>query len=246
MSPQKLDRPQPAIVTGGSRGLGRAAALALADLGCPVTVNYLNNEIAAQAVVDEISANSGRALAVRADVTREDEVRKLIDRARDAFGSAGILINNAGIGPVRDVSDLTVADFDQVISANLRSAFIMTQAALPDMLDMEWGRLIFMSSLAARVGGVISAPYAASKAGAEGLMHYYATHLLKYRVTSNAIAPAFIETDMFSGIQIPPKEQLPLGRMGRPDEVGIIVQALVLCEFMTGQTIHLNAGRYQT
>jgi 3-oxoacyl-[acyl-carrier protein] reductase len=246
MLPQRLDSPQPAIVTGGSRGLGRAAALALADLGCPVTVNYRHNETAAQAVVNEISAKSGRAIAVRADVSRENDVRKLVDQARDAFGPTGILINNAGIGPVRDVSELTVADFDQVISANLRSAFIMTQAALPDMLDMGWGRLVFMSSLAARVGGVISAPYAASKAGAEGLMHYYATHLLRHGVTSNAIAPAFIETDMFSGVKIPPKEQLPLGRMGRPDEVGMIVQTLVLCEFMTGQTIHLNAGRYQT
>jgi 3-oxoacyl-[acyl-carrier protein] reductase len=246
MSPQELDRPKPAIVTGGSRGLGRAAALALADLGCPVTVNYLRNEAAAQAVVDEISAKAGRAIAVKADVSREDDVRELLDRARGAFGPAAILINNAGIGPVRDMSELAVADFDQVISANLRSAFLVTQAALPDMLTTKWGRLVFMSSLAARVGGVISAPYAASKAGAEGLMHYYATHLLKHGITSNAIAPAFIETDMFNGVNIPPKEQLPLGRMGRAEEVGMVVQTLVLCEFMTGQTIHLNGGRYQT
>jgi len=235
-----------AIVTGGSRGLGRAMACAIGAMGCPVVVNYLASADAAAAVVAEITAAGGRALAVQADVSDPAQATALATRSREAFGPTGMLVNNAGIGPRRALLDATDADFDAVLAANLRSAFLMTQAVLPDLLAQRWGRLVFLSSLAARTGGVISAAYAASKAGTEGLMHWYATQGLAHGITANAVAPAFIETDMLAGAPLPPPAQMPLGRMGRPEEVAALVETIVRSGFLTGQTIHLNAGRYMT
>ena len=121
----------------------------------------------------------------------------------------------------------------------------MSQAVIPHM-SARGGRLIFMSSLAARTGGLVSAAYAASKAGLEGLMHYYATALLPRRITANAVAPALIGSDMVSALTLPPPDQLPLERFGRADEVWPVVRAILETEYLTGQTIHLNAGRYMT
>lgn len=237
---------RPALVTGASRGLGRAIAIALGEMGYPVIVNYLANQAAAQSVVTAITQGGGHALAIGADVSREPEVERLFVQAREAFGPPTIVVNNAGIGTHASVTEISPADFDSVIANNLRSAFLVTQAAVPDMMSADWGRLVFMSSTAARIGGIVSVAYAASKAGIEGLMHYYATHLLTYGITANAVAPALFETDMVAGMTLPPTAALPLGRLGRPEEIGLVVKTIVLCEYMTGQTIQVNAGRYHT
>lgn len=246
MNDDALNATRPVLVTGGSRGLGRAIAIALAAHGHPVVVNYQRRADAAAEVVDAIERAGGHALAVAADVGDPAGVEALFDAARDAFGPPAIVVNNAGIGPRATVDEITLAGFDDVIAANLRSAFMVTQAALPAMRAAQWGRLVFLSSTAARIGGIVSPAYAASKAGMEGLMHYYATHLLKDGITANAVAPALVATDMVAGIAPPPPAALPLGRFGRPEEVSAVVELLVACEYITGQTIQVNAGRYHT
>jgi 3-oxoacyl-[acyl-carrier protein] reductase len=241
-----LGNPYHALVTGSSRGIGRAIALALARTGCPTTVNYVRNGQAAEDVVAVIRAGGGTAHAVRADVSNADDVTQLVKQARDAFGPIAILVNNAGIGRQTSVFDNTLEDFEATFATNVRGAFLMTQAVLPDMRDGSFGRLIFLSSIAAMTGGVISTAYAGSKAALVGMMHQYAASLAQWNITANAISPAFIETDLFGGVTLPPAASLPLGRMGRPDEIAVVAQMIVTCGFMTGQTIHVNGGRYMT
>lgn len=235
-----------AVVTGASRGIGRAIAVALAATGCAVTINYVRNRKAANDVVSEIRAGGGNAHAVQADVSDANDVARLVVEARGALGPVSILVNNVGGGRPTAVFDNTVEDFDATFATNVRSAFLTTQAVLSEMRERRFGRLIFMSSIAAMTGGVISTPYAASKAALIGMMHHYAASLSKLNITANAIAPAFIETDLLAGIELPPAESMPLGRLGHPEEIGEVARMIVSCGFMTGQTIHVNAGRYMT
>ncbi len=239
-----LEKPYPALVTGGGRGIGRAIALALAEMGCPVTVNFVQNQTAAAEVVQLIGGQGGRAIAVQADVSEEAEARRLLEAARGAFGPVGILVNNAGIAYQRDVFQSTVAEYDETFTVNVRSAFIMTQAVIGEMRDAKFGRLIFLSSNAARTGGSMSAPYAASKAALEGMMRHYAQRLMGFGITANAIAPAIVETEIFAGKAIPALDKMPMGRMGRPQECAMVAQLLVANGYMTGQTILVNAGRH--
>ncbi len=210
-----------------------------------MVVNYVASEAAAQAVVGEIAAAGGRAVAVRADVSAPREVDALVAASLQHYGRVDALINNAGVGEVTPLEDLDAGGFDRALRANLTSAFLVSQAVIPQM-KARGGRLIFMSSLAARTGGLVSAAYAASKAGLEGLMHYYAAALLEHRITANAVAPALIGSDMASALTLPPPDCLPLGRLGRADEVWPVIRAILDTEYLTGQTIHLNAGRYMT
>ena len=233
------------LITGASRGIGRRLAIEGAREGYAVVINYVANEAAAQDVVREIVIAGGRAAAVRADVGVPGDVDALVAATLERFGRVDVLVNNAGGGPVTPLPDLDANGFEQVMRLNLLSAFLMSQAVIPHMSPYG-GRLIFMSSLTARTGGLVSAAYAASKAGLEGLMHYYAAALLPHRITANAIAPALIASDMTDGMALPSTDQLPFGRLGRPEEVWPVVQAMLDTEYMTGQTIHLNAGRYMT
>ncbi len=241
-----LSKPYPAIVTGGSRGIGRAISLAMAELGCPVTVNYVSAEAAAHDVVGQIEKRGGRAIAVQADVSKEDDVTRLMAAAKKAYGPAGILVNNAAIAYQRDVFKNTVAEYDETFAVNVRSAFLVTQAAIGNMRDMGFGRLIFLSSNAARTGGSMSATYSASKAALEGMMRHYAQRLVAFGITSNAIAPAIVKTDIFNDKVIPPKDQLPMGRMGTPEEIAMVAQLMAVNAYMTGQTILVNAGRHMS
>jgi 3-oxoacyl-[acyl-carrier protein] reductase len=241
----ELSTPHPALVTGASRGLGRTMAVGLAQLGAPVVVNYTSNEAAAADCVSEIVAAGGRAVAIRANVAKPEEARALAEKATNAFGPIGILVNNAGIGPREGVFEATEANWHEVIATNLTSAFLLTQALIPSMRDRKWGRIIFLSSIAAATGGLISAAYAASKAGCEGLSHFYAAQLVGHGITANAIAPALVESDMLRAAGLSP-QQTPLGRFGRAEEVAMVVQMLACNAYITGQTIHVNAGRYMT
>ena len=240
-----LELPRVALVTGGSRGLGRAIALGLAELGCAVAVNYRADTAAADATLAELANRGVRAQVFCADVSHEDEVRGLVTAVEAELGAIDILVNNAGIGPPCGVFEADLAHWDAVQGANLRSAFLVSQAVIAGMAERGWGRLLFLSSIAAHVGGVVSPAYAASKAGMEGLMHFYALHLRERGVTANAIAPALIESDMVHALNIDPAQQ-PLGRFGRPEEVAMLAQTLVCNGFLTGQTLHLNAGRYMS
>jgi 3-oxoacyl-[acyl-carrier protein] reductase len=235
-----------ALVSGGSRGIGRAAAMALAGAGCDVAVNYVQRTSEAAAVVEEITKTGRRACAVQADVSLEAEVRKLVDAVEHQLGSVDILVNNAGIGTLRPFAQLTLSDWHETIATNLTSSFLLSQAVIGGMRQRQWGRLIFMSSLAAQIGGVIGPHYAASKAGMLGLMHSYANLLAKEGITSNAIAPALIDTEMIRDNPKVHPALLPVGRFGKVEEIGDVIVLLAGNGYITGQTIHVNGGMYMT
>lgn len=234
------------ILTGASRGIGRQLAVDCARHGMAVAVNYRSRISDAQEVVDMIEGEGGRAMLVQCDVSRGAEVKEMVVAVVSHFGRIDCLINNAGVGNIVELENLDEEEFEKTIRVNLTSAFLVSQAVIPYMKEQGGGRLIFMSSTAARVGGLISAAYASSKAGMEGLMHYYANYLLGQKITANAIAPALIESDMVRQMTLPPPSEMPLGRLGRPEELWPVVRMLIETEYITGQTIHLNAGRYMT
>jgi 3-oxoacyl-[acyl-carrier protein] reductase len=181
-----------ALVTGASRGIGAAVALTLAELGAAVAVNYRERAADADAVVAKIKAGGGRAVAVAADVSQAAAVAKMVEQVASALGPIDILVNNAGVAIVRGVDDLTEDDFDRTIAVNLKSAFLCTQAVLPAMRARQWGRIVNISSGAARGAGAIGVHYNASKAGMEGLTRGYAARLVKEGITVNAVAPSLI------------------------------------------------------
>jgi 3-oxoacyl-[acyl-carrier protein] reductase len=233
-----------ALVTGASRGIGRAIALALAEAGADVAVNFRSSEGAAQEVSAQIRAMGRRALQVQGDVSRASEVERMVEKVHREMGLITILVNNAGIGAVRSVEEITEADWDEMLAVNLKAPFLVTQAVLPDMRASRWGRIIGLSSVAAQLGGVVGAHYAASKGGVIGLMHYYAAQLAKEGITANAIAPGPVETDMLAGLKQLRPETIPVGRFGVPEEIAAVALMLACNGFLTGQTINVNGGRY--
>jgi 3-oxoacyl-[acyl-carrier protein] reductase len=235
-----------ALVTGGSRGIGRAIARGLARAGANVAINYRSREAEALALRDELRSSGCRAIAVGADVSRAAEVERLISQVRRELGPIDILVNNAGVSTPLPIDRLTERDWDAAIDVNLKSAFLVTQAALPDMRASGWGRLVFLSSVAAQVGGIVGPHYAASKAGLHGMMHYYAAHLAKEGITANVVAPALIDTEMVSANPNARKDLIPVGRFGRPEEVASVVLMLVENAYITGQVVSVNGGWYQT
>jgi 3-oxoacyl-[acyl-carrier protein] reductase len=230
-----------ALVTGGSRGIGAAVAAALAEAGAAVAVNYRERAEDANAVVAGITARGGRAMAVAADVSQAAAVTAMVEQVAAALGPVDILVNNAGIAIVRGVDELTEDDFDRTIMVNLKSAFLCTQAVLPAMRARKWGRIVNITSGAARGAGAIGPHYNASKAGMEGLTRGYAARLVKEGITVNSVAPSLIETDMMRG-RTDLARNIPLGRMGQPAEVAHAVTMVLGNDYMTGQTIVLNGG----
>ncbi len=230
-----------ALVTGASRGIGAAVAAALAEAGAAVAVNYRERSDEADTVVAGIKGKGGRAVAVAADVSQGASVAKMIDQVTSSLGAIDILVNNAGVAIVRGIDDLTEADFDKTIAVNLKSAFLCIQAAVPAMRAKKWGRIVNISSGAARGAGAIGMHYNASKAGMEGLTRGYAARLVKEGITVNAVAPSLIETDMMRG-RSDLARNIPLGRMGQPAEVAQAVLMVLGNDYMTGQTIVLNGG----
>jgi 3-oxoacyl-[acyl-carrier protein] reductase len=235
-----------ALVTGGSRGIGRAIALALAQAGCDVAVGYYRTGDAAHEVAASITAAGRRGLAAGANVSSEDEVRWMIRDVEGALGPVDIVVNNAGIARPQPIEAIAIDDWREVIETNLTSAFLVSQAVLPSMRARGWGRLIMLSSVAAQLGGVIGPHYAASKAGLLGLVHSYAALLAKEGITANAIAPALIDTDMIRNNPKVRPDLLPVGRFGTVDEVADLVVALARNGYVTGQTINVNGGWYMS
>ena len=230
-----------ALVTGGSRGIGAAIVRSLAQAGAAVAVNYRERAGEANALVDAIGEAGGRAIAVAADVSQSDAVARMVHRVESELGSIGILINNAGVAITRDIQDISETDFDQTIAVNLKSVFLCTQAVLPMMRSKGWGRIINVSSGAARGAGSIGPHYNASKAGIEGLTRGYAARLVKEGITVNAVAPSLIETDMMQG-QHNLVSRIPVGRFGKADEVAQAVMMLLDNPYMTGQTVAMSGG----
>jgi 3-oxoacyl-[acyl-carrier protein] reductase len=230
-----------ALVTGASRGIGAAVAVALAEAGAAVAVNYRERADAAGALVADLNKAGHRALAIAADVSQKKAVADMVARIGDELGPVDILVNNAGIAIVRGVDDLSEDDFDRTMSVNLKSVYLCTQAVVPAMRARKWGRIVNISSGAARGAGAIGPHYNASKAGMEGLTRGYAARLVKDGITVNAVAPSLIETDMMGG-RSDLTARIPLGRFGQPEEVAQAVMMALGNDYMTGQTIMLNGG----
>ena len=230
-----------ALVTGGSRGIGAAIVRSLAQAGAAVAINYRERAGEADALVKSIDEIGGRAIAIAADVSQSDAVAQMVKRVDSDLGPIDILINNAGIAITRGVDDLSEADFDQTIAVNLKSVFLCTQAVLPMMRSKGWGRIVNISSGAARGAGSIGPHYNASKAGMEGLTRGYAARLVKEGITVNAVAPSLIETDMMKG-QPNLVSRIPVGRFGKAEEVAQAVMMLLDNPYMTGQTVAMSGG----
>jgi 3-oxoacyl-[acyl-carrier protein] reductase len=229
------------LVTGASRGIGRAIAIALADASAGVAVNYLQGRQEADAVVDAIRTLGGKAVAVQADVSVGTEAAAMVAAVERELGPVDILVNNAGVGLHRSLEDVTEPDFDRTLAVNLKSAFLCTQAVLPGMRARAWGRIVNISSGAARGAGVVGVHYNASKAGLEGLTRGYAARLVREGITVNAVAPSLIDTEMIPA----PSEaaaKVPLGRLGLPQEVAQAVLMVIGNAYMTGQTVQVNGG----
>ena len=232
-----------ALVTGASRGIGSAIALALADCGADVAVNFRARADDANAVAEAVRTRGRKACVAQADVSRGDDVNRLVARVQAELGPIGILVNNAGVALVRGVDELTEADFDRTLAVNLKSAFLCTQAVLPAMRAARWGRIVNISSGAARGGGVIGPHYNASKAGMEGLTRGYAARLVKDGITVNAVSPSLIATDMTDAVP-DAASKVPLGRLGTAEEVAQAVLMVAGNAYMTGQTVQVNGGMH--
>lgn len=231
-----------ALVTGASRGIGAAIAVALAKAGADVAINYRERAVEADAVAAAVRATGRRSVAVAADVSNSEAVAAMVRSVTETLGPPDILINNAGIALIRGIDDVTEADFDTTIAVNLKSVFLCTQAVLPRMRSRGWGRIVNISSGAARGAGGVGLHYNASKAGVEGLTRGYAARLVKQGITVNAVAPSLIETDMVRSGVASSAARIPLGRFGTSEEVAQVVLMLIGNGYMTGQTVALSGG----
>jgi 3-oxoacyl-[acyl-carrier protein] reductase len=235
-----------ALVTGASRGIGRAIAMQLAEAGADLAVNYQRQAEQAAQVCAEIRAVGQRAVAVAADVADSAQVQQLIQTVQQQLGPVDILVNNAGITRPQPLEEITEQDWDDVLATNLKSAFLVTQAVLPGMRSRRWGRIVNVSSVAAQLGGVVGPHYAASKAGMHGLTHGYACLLAAEGITVNAVAPALIDTDMLAAVPRAKAEIIPVGRFGTADETAQAVVMLARNGYITGQTVNVNGGWYMS
>jgi 3-oxoacyl-[acyl-carrier protein] reductase len=231
-----------ALVTGASRGIGRAIALALAEAGADVAANFVSRPREAAGVKSQIANLGRKCVTIQADVSRAGEVAQLVSKTEKLLGAIDILINNAGISRPQPIEEITEQDWDEVITVNLKSCFLMTQAVLPGMRARKSGRIINVSSVAAQVGGVVGPHYAASKAGMHGLTRFYASRLAGEGVTVNSIAPALVRSDMLAQVPNITPERIPVGRFGEPEEVAEAAVMLARNGYITGQTINVNGG----
>jgi 3-oxoacyl-[acyl-carrier protein] reductase len=234
-----------ALVTGGSGGIGKALARGLAAEGLTVAVSYGSRASAAEELASQITAAGGKAAAFKADLRQAEAAGELVTAVEDALGPVDVLVSNAGLGRSQPLEEVFPADFDEMIAVNLRAPFLLAQRCLPPMRERGFGRILFMSSVAAFTGGVVGPHYAASKAGLHGLTHFIAARVASDGITVNALAPALItETGMLPGDPQELRRQIPVGRLGRPGEVADLALAMLRNAYLTNQVISLDGGMY--
>jgi 3-oxoacyl-[acyl-carrier protein] reductase len=236
-----------ALVTGANRGIGAATAERLAAVGIRVAVCYGHDQEAAERVVGSITASGGRAAAVAGDVREPEQLERMASEAESLLGPVDVLVSNAGVAPVQRLEEITVEDWDRVMEVNLRPAFLLAKRLTPGMRERGWGRVVLVSSVAAFTGGIIGPHYTASKAALIGLAHALANPLAPHGVTVNALAPALVGTELLPGDAETRSEltgKIPVGRLGRPEEVAEAVLLLVSNPYITAQTISVDGGMY--
>ena len=237
-----------ALVTGASRGIGRAAALELAKAGAKVAVNFAGNRTAAEEVVSMIEAAGGQAMLVQADVGNAADVDAMVKAVVERFGRIDILVNNAGITRDNLIMRMKEEDWDAVIHTNLKGIFNCTKAVSKLMMKQRYGRIINMASVVGVMGNAGQANYAAAKAGVIGFTKSMAKELASRNITVNAVAPGYISTDMTANLpeqaRLELQSQIPLQRLGNPEDVAAAVLFLVSpgADYITGQTIHVDGG----
>jgi 3-oxoacyl-[acyl-carrier protein] reductase len=232
-----------ALVTGASGGIGQAIALRLAREGATVALGYGTSARPAEALGARIAAEGGRAIALGADLRDPNGPAQLVDAVEAQLGAVEVLVNNAGVGRVQALDEVSSETFDEAIAVNLRAPFLLAQLALPAMAQRGFGRVLFISSVAAFTGGIVGPHYAASKAGLHGLTHFLASRFAGAGVTVNALAPALVaETGMLPGNPEQLREQVPLRRLGQPEEVADLALAILRNPYLTNQVISLDGG----
>lgn len=239
-----------ALVTGASRGIGRAIALTLAEAGADVVVNYAGSEAAAEEVVREIEAMGRKSFKLRANVGSADEAEEMVKQTIEAYGRLDILVNNAGITRDNLIMRMKEEEFDQVINTNLKGVFNCIKAVTRPMMKQRSGRIINISSVVGVLGNPGQANYVAAKAGVIGLTKATARELASRGITVNCVAPGFIETDMTDKLPDEARAglmgQIPLARLGQPNDIAKAVKFLASddASYMTGQTLHVDGGMY--
>jgi 3-oxoacyl-[acyl-carrier protein] reductase len=239
-----------ALVTGASRGIGKATALALAEAGAAVAINYQRSVEAADEVCRAVGKLGVKAFTYQADVSREDEAKAMIDAVVEDFGGIDILVNNAGITRDKSFLKLTKSMWDEVLGVNLNGVFYVTRLVLPAMVESGFGRIINMTSIVGQTGNFGQSNYAVSKGGLIAFTMTLAREVARKGVTVNAVAPGFIETDMTKDLTPAALSTVaamtPLGRLGKPEEVAAAVRFLASpqASYITGQVLPVNGGMY--
>jgi 3-oxoacyl-[acyl-carrier protein] reductase len=234
-----------ALITGASGGIGQALASRLAAEGAATVLAYGASAAPAEALATEIRAAGGRAAAIGADLRDADAPTVLAQLAEETFGPVEVLVCNAGLGRQQTLEEVSSADFDEMLAVNLRAPFLLAQRVVPAMRERGYGRILFMSSVAAFTGGIVGPHYAASKAGLHGLTHFLAARLAPAGITVNALAPALIaETGMLPGDPGQLASRIPVGRLGAPAEVADLAMAILANPYLTSQVISLDGGMH--
>jgi 3-oxoacyl-[acyl-carrier protein] reductase len=233
-----------ALVTGASRGIGKAIALALAAAGCDVAVGYLSRESEARETADAVRALGRRAALAPGDVAKSADVPRIVAAAENGLGPIDILVNNAGRALFESIEQMTEASWNETLAVNLTSVFLMTQAVLPGMRARKWGRIVNLTSVAAQAGSTFAVHYSAAKAGVIAATKSYARLLAREGVTVNAISPALIGTEIVASNPHVKPDMIPVGRFGRVEECADVAVLLAANGYITGQTIGVNGGMY--